>query len=43
MDLYPTLLEINGLGRRPDQHQDGMSLARVLLGDDDLERREALF
>ena len=43
MDLYPTLLEINGLAQRPDQHQDGMSLARILLGDNDLERREALF
>jgi arylsulfatase A-like enzyme len=29
-DLYPTLLEMAGLERRPEQHVDGMSLAPLL-------------
>lgn len=30
MDLYPTLLELAGLERRPDQHLDGQSLVPYL-------------
>ena len=42
MDLYPTLLDMAGLERRPDQHVDGLSLAPLLRGATSLER-EALF
>ena len=32
MDLYPTMLTMAGLPLRPEQHQDGISLERLLLG-----------
>ncbi len=38
MDFYPTVLEIAGAPLRPQQHQDGVSLAPVLKGEKDLER-----
>jgi len=41
-DLYPTLLEMAGLGRRPEQHVDGVSLAPILRYSGELGR-EALF
>lgn len=30
MDMYPTILELTGCPARPDQHQDGLSLALLL-------------
>lgn len=42
MDIYPTLLDMAGLERRPEQHVDGLSLAPLLRGATSLER-EALF
>ncbi|UCG88971.1 MAG: sulfatase [Gemmatimonadota bacterium] len=43
-DLYPTLLEMAGLKRRPEQHLDGISLAPLLESVRMLDRdREALF
>jgi arylsulfatase A-like enzyme len=39
MDLYPTMLEIAGLASRPEQHQDGASLAPLLRGENTLERQ----
>ncbi len=30
MDYYPTVLDLAGLARRPEQHMDGMSLAGLL-------------
>ena len=34
-DLYPTLLDLCGIPLRPEQHLDGVSLGRVLRGDED--------
>lgn len=42
MDLYPTLLEIAGLSRRSEQHQDGWSLVPLLRGTGTLDR-DALY
>ncbi len=33
VDFYPTLLELAGLRKRPEQHLDGTSLVSVLRGD----------
>ncbi|HEX6971405.1 MAG TPA: sulfatase [Limnochordia bacterium] len=41
-DIYPTLLEAAGLPLRPEQHTDGVSLARLLRGERTLDR-EAIF
>ncbi len=41
-DFYPTILEMAGLGARPEQHTDGVSLVPVLRGKSPPER-EALF
>ena len=41
-DFYPTLLDIAGLPRRPEQHVDGESLVPLLKGDDGLAR-DAIF
>ncbi len=38
MDFYPTMLEMAGLERRPDQHRDGVSLVPLLRGADTLDR-----
>lgn len=38
-DFYPTLLEIAGLPRCPDQHKDGVSLVPLLRGARQLGRR----
>ena len=42
-DIYPTLLEMAGLPLRPKQHVDGLSLARLALGEADALDREALY
>lgn len=41
-DFYPTLLEMAGLDPMPEQHVDGVSMARLLRGGGTLER-EAIF
>jgi len=41
-DFYPTLLELAGLGARPEQHVDGVSFASVLRGAERLDR-EAIY
>lgn len=41
-DIYPTLLALAGLPLRPEQHQDGISLASVVRGTG-LVSREALY
>jgi arylsulfatase A-like enzyme len=41
-DFYPTILELAGAPLRPDNHQDGVSLAPLLRGEYSLDR-EALF
>ncbi|MFL3659291.1 MAG: sulfatase [Opitutales bacterium] len=41
-DLYPTILDVVGLPLRPRQHEDGVSLSRLLDGKRSLDR-EALF
>jgi arylsulfatase A-like enzyme len=41
-DLYPTILDVVGLPLRPRQHEDGVSLSRLLYGKRSLDR-EALF
>lgn len=38
VDLYPTLLELLGLARHPQQQMDGLSYARVLTAGGRLER-----
>ena len=42
MDFYPTMLEMAGLGARPQQHVDGLSLVGVLKQKSRLNR-EALY
>jgi len=37
-DAYPTILELAGLDARPNQHQDGRSLAGLLKGETSPER-----
>jgi arylsulfatase A-like enzyme len=37
-DCYPTLLDLAGIGKKPGQHQDGISLKPVLKGRDIRER-----
>jgi arylsulfatase A-like enzyme len=34
-DIYPTVLELCGVDAKPDQHVDGQSLAKVLVGKPD--------
>ncbi|CAN5485860.1 sulfatase [soil metagenome] len=41
-DFYPTILEMAGLPMLPDQHQDGLSLVKLLKGEGQLSR-EALY
>jgi arylsulfatase A len=41
-DLYPTILDVVGLPLHPRQHEDGVSLSRLLDGKRSLDR-EALF
>ncbi len=43
MDLYPTLLDAAGLPLRPEQHQDGLSLAPLLRGHAALDRDRLFF
>jgi len=43
MDFYPTLLELAGLGSKPKQTLDGVSLVPVLEGQADALKRDALF
>ncbi len=38
-DFYPTLLDLAGLPPRPQQHCDGLSLARLLRGETKLDRQ----
>jgi len=38
-DFYPTILEMAGLARMPEQHMDGISLASLLTGEGDLDER----
>jgi len=38
-DFYPTMLEMAGLGLRPKQHIDGMSLCSILRGKRGLKRK----
>lgn len=37
-DLYPTILEMIGVPARPAQHRDGVSLARLVRGEKQLDR-----
>jgi len=37
-DFYPTLLDVAGLGRMPEQHTDGVSIAGLLKGETELDR-----
>lgn len=37
-DFYPTILELAGLGLKPDQHQDGRSLVPVIKGGEMSQR-----
>ncbi|MAB89014.1 MAG: sulfatase [Planctomycetes bacterium] len=39
-DFYPTLLDMAGLPARPRQHVDGVSLVRLLGGDEGLAERD---
>ena len=39
-DFYPTLLDMAGLPRRPQQHLDGVSLATLCRGETALDRTE---
>jgi arylsulfatase A-like enzyme len=41
-DLYPTLLEMAGFPLKPKQHSGGVSLARLVKGDERLDR-EAIY
>jgi arylsulfatase A-like enzyme len=41
-DFYPTMLEMAGLGLRPEQHPDGVSIVPLLRGRERLDR-EAVF
>jgi arylsulfatase A-like enzyme len=41
-DFYPTMLEMAGIERLPDQHMDGVSLVPLLKGKDTLDR-DAIF
>lgn len=41
-DFFPTMLEMAGLGQRPNQHQDGLSLVPLLKQDGSVDRN-ALF
>ena len=41
-DFFPTMLEMAGLGQRPNQHQDGLSLVPLLKQHGSLDR-DALF
>jgi arylsulfatase A-like enzyme len=41
-DFYPTILEMAGLPARPEQHQDGVSLASLVAGSETLNR-EAIY
>ena len=41
-DFYPTILEMTGVAPRPQQHQDGVSLAALLKGAKSLDR-EAIY
>ncbi|MEN8127567.1 MAG: sulfatase [Planctomycetota bacterium] len=38
-DFYPTILELAGLDAKPDQHVDGVSLAPLLAGKKNLNRK----
>ena len=38
IDIYPTILELTGVARPPEQNLDGVSLAPVLTGQGKLER-----
>ncbi len=38
-DFYPTILELAGLSPKPDQHQDGVSLAPILKEGKDIAKR----
>ncbi len=37
-DLYPTILEMAGLPLRPEQHADGLGLAGLLRGNEEIDR-----
>ncbi len=41
-DFYPTFLDVAGLDLRPEQHVDGVSIAPLLHGDNQLDR-DAIF
>ncbi|MBW3596125.1 MAG: sulfatase [Planctomycetes bacterium] len=41
-DFYPTILDLAGVPLQPEDHQDGVSLAPLLRGGDQLDR-EAIF
>jgi arylsulfatase A len=42
-DLYPTMLEMAGLPARPNQHQDGLSITKILDGSTSSPERDQLF
>lgn len=41
-DFYPTIIDLAGVGPKPDQHRDGQSLVPLLRGETTLDR-DALF
>lgn len=43
MDFYPTILDLAGLKLRPDQHQDGISIAPLLTGEKTELSRDILY
>jgi arylsulfatase A-like enzyme len=42
-DFYPTLLELAGLPVEPQQHLDGISFSRILLGKSERVGRDAIY
>lgn len=42
-DFYSTLLELTSCPPRPEQHRDGVSFAKLLLGRSDSVQRDALY
>lgn len=43
MDFYPTILDFAGLGLRPEEHKDGVSIAPLLTGKKQELERENLY
>jgi arylsulfatase A len=43
IDFYPTILDLAGLGQRPEQHKDGISIAALLKDPQATLPRDALY